>query len=157
MMLRWQNMVASDLGFVDRLGAVLYPNHPESFAAYAAKFRITQDACLTARDTAGNPVGYCIAVWAELGHPPHLDDANFAPRQVDCLHLHDLALAPAARGQGLVAAAIAHLTNVARGLPLTLIAVNGTHALWPRYGFADAVCAYDLAADYGPDARYMRR
>jgi GNAT superfamily N-acetyltransferase len=73
------------------------------------------------------------------------------------LHLHDLALAPPARGQGLVAAAIAHLESAAHGLPLTLIAVNGTRPLWQRYGFADALCAYDLAADYGTDARYMRR
>jgi GNAT superfamily N-acetyltransferase len=157
MMLRWQKMAATDLVFVERLGCALYPNHPESLAAFETKFRATEDACLIARDRADNPVGYCIAVRAELGHPPHLDDTRGPPRSADCLHLHDLALAPPARGQGLVAAAIAHLESAAHGLPLTLIAVNGTRALWQRYGFADALCAYDLAADYGMDARYMRR
>jgi len=157
MMARWRNMARSDLAFVDRLGNALYPNHQESFAAFEAKFSATPDACLVAETPDGAPVGYCIALRAELGSPPHLDDAAYAPRRLDCLHLHDLALDASARGQGLVAAALAHLQTAARGLPLTLVAVDGTHALWRRHGFADAVCGHDLARDYGTDARYMRR
>ena len=156
-MARWRNMAGSDLAFVDRLGNALYPNHPESLAAFEAKFRATPDACLIAEDARGMPVGYCLALLAELGSPPHLDDFSYMPRKADCLHLHDLALEPSARGQGLVAAALAHLQGIANGLPLTLIAVNGTSALWQRHGFVDAVCAYDLAHGYGKDARYMRR
>jgi GNAT superfamily N-acetyltransferase len=147
-------MAAHDAGFAAELGRALYPHLPESVSAFAAKFAATPEACRIAIAQDGTRVGYCVALWAELGRPPKLDDAAYAPRARECLHLHDLALAPSARGRGLAAQAVAHLRGVAGALPLTLVAVNGSAPLWRRFGFAEIP---GPAASYGADAIYMRR
>jgi len=150
----WRAMTAQDAAFAAELGLAIYPHLPESVSSFAAKFVATPEACLVASGEDGTRMGYCVALWAELGRPPKLDDAAYAPRARECLHLHDLALAPAARGQGLVAQAVAHLRGVAGALPLTLVAVNGSAPLWRRFGFFEIEGA---AASYGADALYMRR
>lgn len=152
-MAAWRAMTADDAAFAAALGLALYPHLPESVSSFAAKFAATPEACLVASGEDGSRVGYCVALWAELGRPPKLDDAAYAPRAHECLHLHDLALAPSARGQGLVAQAVAHLLVVAGALPLTLVAVNGSAPLWRRFGFVEVAGA---AASYGADALYMR-
>ncbi len=150
----WRAMTADDAAFAAELGLALYPLLPESVSSFAAKFAAAPEACRVAYAEDGARVGYCVALWAELGRPPQLDDAAYAPRMRTCLHLHDLALAPSARGQGLVAQAVAHLRRVAGDLPLTLVAVNGSAPLWRRFGFVEVPGA---AASYGADALYMRR
>ena len=149
----WRAMTAEDAAFAAELGLALYPHLPESEASFAAKFAAAPAACLVAYGADGTRAGYCVALWAELGRPPKLDDAAYAPRARECLHLHDLALAPAARGQGLAGQAVAHLRRVAGALPLTLVAVNGSAPLWRRFGFAEVPGS---AASYGTDALYMR-
>ncbi len=78
------------------------------------------------------------------------------------LFLHDLALAPAARGlrvgERLVAAALgaAHRDGLTEA---ELIAVEGAAAYWHRLGFAETAMAPTLAAKvagYGDAARWMR-
>jgi GNAT superfamily N-acetyltransferase len=150
----WRAMTAADAAFAAELGLAIYPHLPESEASFAAKFAAAPEACRVAYGDDGTRVGYCVALWAELGRPPKLDDAAYVPRARECLHLHDLALAPLARGQGLVAQAVAHLRGVAGALPLTLVAVNGSAKLWRRFGFVEIPGA---AASYGADALYMRR
>ncbi|MCA3261868.1 MAG: GNAT family N-acetyltransferase [Telmatospirillum sp.] len=153
-MAAWRAMTAEDVAFVAELGLAIYPHLPESVGSFAAKFAATPEACRVACDRDGSRVGYCVALWAELGRPPKLDDVAYAPCARECLHLHDLAVAPAARGQGLVAQAVAHLRGVAGALPLTLVAVNGSAPLWRRFGFSEVAGS---AASYGADALYMRR
>jgi GNAT superfamily N-acetyltransferase len=150
----WRAMTAQDAAFAAELGLALYPHLPESVSAFATKFAAAPEACRIACEEDGTRVGYCVALWAELGRPPKLDDASYAPRARECLHLHDLALAPTARGQGLVAQAVAHLRGVAGALPLTLVAVDGSARLWRRFGFFEIEGS---AAGYGADALYMRR
>lgn len=150
----WRAMTAEDAAFAAELGLAIYPHLPESVSSFAAKFAATPEACRVACEPDGARVGYCVALWAELGRPPKLDDARYAPRARECLHLHDLALAPSARGQGLVGQAVAHLCAVAGALPLTLVAVDGSARLWRRLGFFDVE---GTAASYGADAHYMRR
>jgi len=152
----WRPFAADDVAFAAALGDRLYPHHPESPAAFAAKFASAPQACLVATKD-GRRAGYCMALWAEAGRPPKLDEAGYTAARRETLHLHDLALDPAARGAGLVASALAHLRMVADALPLTLIAVNGTGPLWCRHGFAEADADSRVLATYGADARYMRR
>ena len=150
----WRAMAPADLDFVMALAARLYPDHPESRASFAGKLEAAPDACLIAeRD--GVPVGYCVALLATCGRPPKLDEAAYAAQVPRGLHLHDIALAPAARGRGLVGAALSRLRRVAAGTPLSLVAVNGTQALWRRHGFAEAAVDENVRATYGADAVYM--
>ena len=147
-------MVPADLDFVMALATRLYPDHPESRASFAGKLDAAPDACLIA-ECDGMPAGYCVAIWATCGRPPKLDETSYAAHAPRGLHLHDIALASAARGRGLVGAALSHLSRVADGASLSLVAVNGTHALWRHHGFADAAVDEDVRATYGSEAVYM--
>ncbi len=147
-------MASADLDFVMLLAARLYPDHPESRASFAGKLNAAPDACLIA-EREGGAVGYCVALWATCGRPPKLDEASYEVHAPRGLHLHDIALAPTARGRGLVGAALSHLARVAGGAPLSLIAVNGTAGLWRHHGFVEAAVDEDVRATYGADAVYM--
>lgn len=78
------------------------------------------------------------------------------------LFLHDLSLAPAARGlrvgERLVAAALAAARH--DGLSeAELIAVEGAAGYWRRLGFVEAAMTRELTAKvigYGEAARWMR-
>lgn len=148
---RWRAMAEADLGFVDRLGNSIYPDHLESFAAFAAKFRASPESCLVA-EMGGKGVGYCLALPAEVGAPPRLNQVRYAPERATVMHVHDIALAESARGHGLVPQALDHAAKAARdrGLDgLSLIAVLGTERMWPRYGFAPADCDRAIVASFG--------
>lgn len=152
----WRPMAHDDLDFALALAARLYPDHPESRAAFAAKLDAAPEACFVAtRGTA--KVGYCVALWIEARRPPKLDEAGYVPGPPLSLHLHDIAVDPGARGQGLVGAALDRLSTVAEGAKLSLVAVNGTRALWEGYGFAAAAIDESVRATYGKDAVYMER
>ncbi len=152
----WRPMAIDDLAFVQCLAGALYPDHPESRAAFAAKLATAPDACRIA-ERGGRPVGYCIALRATRGCPPRLDQVTYAALGPHTLHLHDVALDPAARGAGLIRDLLAHLSSIAGDLPLSLIAVNGTHGLWRHHGFVDAPVDETVRATYGKDAAYMIR
>lgn len=149
-------MTESDLDFVEALAAELYPEHPESRAAFASKLAAARQACHIARTNDG-PVGYCFALWARRGVPPRLDEAAYVATRREVLHLHDIAVSLPARGQGLVARALERLSSVANGAPLSLVAVHGTRPLWERHGFAAAQADADVLRTYGSDAVYMVR
>jgi GNAT superfamily N-acetyltransferase len=155
---RWRAMEEADLGFVDRLGNSIYPNHLESFAAFAAKFRACAAACQVA-ELGGRGAGYCLALPADDGAPPRLNQVRYTPERARFLHIHDIALAESARGHGLVPQALDHAAGVARELGLdglSLIAVKGTERMWPRYGFAPADCDRAILGSFGGGI-YMTR
>ena len=152
----WRAMAQDDLDFVLDLASRLYPEHPETRAAFGAKLAAAPEACFVAMRGA-EKVGYCVALWTQSGRPPKLDDAGYVACRPLSLHLHDVAIDARARGQGLVGAALARLSSVAKDAKLSLIAVNGTRVLWERYGFAVAAIDETVRATYGNDAVYMER
>ncbi len=152
----WRPMLVSDLDFVETLADELYPDHPESRAAFSAKLAAAPQACFIAQTPSG-PVGYCFALWSARGRPPSLDQVEYAPHVRQTLHLHDIAVAPAARGHGLVGDALAKLDAVAERSPLSLVAVHGTQPLWELHGFVAASADADVLGSYGSDAVYMVR
>ncbi len=147
-------MAPGDLDYVLELAARLYPNHPESRSSFEDKLRAAPDACLVA-ELDGRPVGYCVALWATCGKPPKLDERAYVAKAPLGLHLHDIALNPAARGQGLVSAALLRLARLAGSSKLSLVAVEGTHALWRRHGFVEEQIDEAVRATYGDQAVYM--
>ncbi|MFX6702117.1 GNAT family N-acetyltransferase, partial [Acinetobacter baumannii] len=80
----------------------------------------------------------------------------------DCLHLHDVALLPAARGSGLGRELVDDLCRVAEqaGLPMaTLVAVHASSAYWRAAGFVEDAQALagkgGSLGSYGEGALYM--
>lgn len=107
-------------------------------------------------------VAYLAAYWSLPGviTPLHGGFASYVDASV--LYLHDMAVSPAAAGQG-VAQALLQATRTAareRGMRQTaLVSVQGSRTYWERQGYAVAAVA-DAAqqqhlASYGEDAVYM--
>lgn len=161
--MRLRGMVEADLDAVVRIQAACYTAIvPESAASLAAKLRAAPATCLVAAD--GPAVtGYLLALPVAYPALPALDAPTCeVPSGADALYLHDLALAPAARGtgaaSGLVDMALAH----ARALGwrrACLVAIQQSQAFWERFGFrAVPEPAPELAAklrSYGADAQLM--
>jgi hypothetical protein len=132
------------------------PLPPEGEALFAERLALFPPGCLVAHDAAGLAAYIVSHPWVR-GAPPALGDRLGAiPAAADCLHLHDIAIAPRARGQALVAAALAALLPVARAAGLsaiTLVAVHGTAPLWARHDFASTGPA---PASYGEGETMVR-
>ncbi|MCA0302854.1 MAG: GNAT family N-acetyltransferase [Proteobacteria bacterium] len=158
----WRAMTERDLSAVQALADAAHPGLPERPEVLRDKLDHFPDGCLVlARGE--TVVGYAFAHPWRQGSLPKLDAPLGAlPAQPDCLYVHDVVVAPAARGQGAAGACIARLVEVARArdLPaLTLVSVYDTWPMWQRHGFriADRPEMVAVLADYGPSARYMLR
>jgi GNAT superfamily N-acetyltransferase len=145
-------MTPADLPEVERIAEVVHVDLPERAEVLAERLRLFPPGCLM---TSG---GYAIAHPCRTGLPPALDTLLGAlPDGTDALHLHDVALLPALRGQGLGGAAVGRFMQVAAECGLArvgLVAVHGTAPYWARFGFREAAAA---VSSYGADARYMVR
>ncbi len=154
----WQPLTAADGAAVLALAELAHPDLPERIDIVTERVRLFPAGCLKLVH-ASRLVAYGIAHPWRLGTAPKLDTLLGAlPREPDCLHLHDVVVAPAARGRGAAARYFAAMEAVARAcrLPaLALVSVYGTNRLWARSGFVERA-GPDLGG-YGPTARYMVR
>ncbi|MFN3587096.1 MAG: GNAT family N-acetyltransferase, partial [Moraxellaceae bacterium] len=133
----------------------------EDANAIGSRLEQAADWCVGALDEAGRLGAYLLAhPWAGSAPPswnqalPALPDARAG------LYLHDLALGPAARGQGLAGRLVDALLAQARaaGCPQAhLVAVQDSVGFWSRQGFAVLAASASVAASYGADARLMGR
>ena len=160
--LRWQPLAPADAAAVRALADTAHPGLPERTEVFAERIRLFPTGCLQLVH-AGTLTAYGIAHPWRLDSPPPLDTLLGAlPREADCLHLHDVVVAPALRGRGASAAYFAAMETVARDHHLdwlALVSVYGTNQLWSRFGFVERTSpalAAKLAA-YGPTARYLVR
>jgi hypothetical protein len=151
----WRPMQPADLAAVEALAELLHPDHPEAPAIFAERLALAPVGCrVLARD--GALLGYAVThPWTGLA-PPALDTLVGAlPPSLAAWHIHDVALAPAARGVGHAAAVV---RAVGVGWRTTLVALAEAVPYWTRQGFRDAPCADAAAlASYGAGARFMAR
>ncbi|WP_327068887.1 GNAT family N-acetyltransferase [Kitasatospora sp. NBC_01250] len=102
-------------------------------------------------------LGYVLALPYPVDRYPDLSRAEHRAHRSRNLHLHDLVIAPGARGRRLGTRLLAHLTATAaaKGYErISLVAVGGAHTFWAAHGFA-AHPGIALPTGYGPDAHYM--
>ncbi|MFC0283122.1 GNAT family N-acetyltransferase [Camelimonas abortus] len=159
---RWRPMAAADLPGVLALAEAVHPDYPEDAAVFAERLRLFPEGCLTLETQAGL-AGYLVAHPWTAGRPPALNSLLGAlPARPQLYYLHDLALAPAARGSGAAPAAVALAAQTAARLGLgrmALVAVGGADGFWRRCGFAPAAepALQEAARRYDPHALYMTR
>ena len=133
----------------------------EPRAVYERRLRAQAHCCLgAARD--GRLQAYLAAYWSRPGAitPLHGDFAHYADASV--LYLHDMAVAPEAKGQGAARALLAAARSLARQRNIrrtALVSVQGSQAYWQGLGYAarpvaDALQQQHLRT-YGAEAVYM--
>lgn len=153
----WRPLAPPDLAAVERIGHAVHPAYPEDAGVAAERLRLFAPGCFLLADGA-LALGYALAHPWQLGHAPRLNTLLEAlPDHPGSLHIHDVALLPAARGHGHGAAIIAQLAEAARqgGLAtLALVAIAGTEPSWRRLGFTQLPAD---TASYGQDASYMTK
>jgi ribosomal protein S18 acetylase RimI-like enzyme len=152
----------ADLSLVLEIQAACYTQIvPESLESFDAKLAAAPASCFVAT-LEERAVGYLVALPWTFASPPALDQAACRlPDVPDCLYLHDLSVAPAARsagaGRALVDAFFAHLHEAQ--LPrASLIAIQDSAPYWRRHGFTPVPPCDVLQAKlstYGHDVQYM--
>jgi len=161
-MIRWRPMTPGDLSGVLDIATILHPNYPERIEIFADKLAFDPAGCMIAETPESGMVGYVFSHLWKRGLPPLLDcELGQAPADADCLHLHDIALLPAARGLGGPRLFLTMLENLARqrGLTwLTLVAIKGQENYWQAKGFTpvspDSALRQRLDS-YGAGVAYM--
>ena len=155
-------MLPADLHAVLAIQAACYTQiEPESKRSFDAKLAAAPASCFIA-SSGQQAIGYLVALPWDFSNPPTLNQGSCVlPTAPDCLYLHDLAVAPAARatgaGRALVGAFFAHLQ--ALQLPrASLIAIQDSAPYWRRHGFEAVIIEESLQArlaSYGEDVQYM--
>ena len=160
--MNWRPMTAADLPEVLALAGLLHPGYPESAAVFADRLALAPGFCRMLPGLGHAILGYAIAhPWAGMAPPPLDTVLGRLPAPPEVLHLHDIALHPAARGSGQAAAVVAALLADAAAAGLgraSLLALPGKADYWARLGFRPAAWPPGPAlASYGPGALPMER
>lgn len=151
----WRRLRAADLPALGALADIVHPTLPEDAAVFAERLALFPEGCF-ALDGPHGLAGYLLSHPWRLGAPPKLDTMLGAiPPESDTFYLHDLALHPAARGQGATTPILARLLSDPRWPTQSLVAVSGSAPFWRRHGFAGEPGTG--LADYGQGAEYMVR
>ena len=117
-------------------------------------------SCVAVRG--GAVCAYLAAYRSRPGKLTPLHGGFEAVAQPDTVYLHDMAVAPHAKGQGLAQHLVEHLWAQGRSEGLVcsaLVSVQGSQVFWERLGYrvqalADPAQQQNLAS-YGADACYM--
>jgi GNAT superfamily N-acetyltransferase len=121
----------------------------EDIATIQRLGELSPETCFLA--LAAEPVGYLIAhPWIEDDLPPLNTMLAEIPRDAGTFFIHDLALHPSARGQGVAQALLTSAFAKARALGLlsaSLLSIQGSSGFWRKAGFVERP---DLAAKVGP-------
>lgn len=156
-------MRPSDIDAVVEVARLSFPDHFEARPCFENRLALYPRGCFVLADGDAPAQGYLIAYpWRADGAPPLNTVIEGLPTDPAVLYLHDLALHPRARGDGLTRAVVERLAEQATedGWPaVALVAVNDAVDFWTRRGFSvqnTPEPAVKLTS-YGADARYMVR
>ncbi len=154
-------MTEADLPRVAEIAAACYPQHFEDVSVFAERLRLYPAGCLALATSVGGVQGYILSYpWVADYAPPLNSLLGRLPEAASVYYLHDLAVAPPARGRGQARAGLEALVDGLHGFAMmTLVSVNDTVGFWEHLGFVVRRTA-DLdrrLASYGSDARFMER
>lgn len=156
----WRPLLPGDLPRLVAIAGQVHAAYPERAEVFAERLALDPAGCF-AFDVDGAMAGYALShPWA--GAPPKLDTLlGGLPARAEWRYLHDVALAPAARGRGATAALLPRVEAAARARDLSrlaLVAIDGLAPFWARLGFAAAPAPPGAALDsYDPGAVFMLR
>ncbi|MBH9551911.1 GNAT family N-acetyltransferase [Inhella gelatinilytica] len=135
------------------------PTHWERWAVLGAKQALYPAGCWAAVDAQDRLLAYLFSHPWRRGTAPALHgELTQLPSHPDCYALHDLALAPEARGQGLARRLVDGARAHAQGLgltTLTLVAVQNSAGFWQRMGFEPCGVQDASLLSYGANAVAM--
>lgn len=155
---QWRPMRAEDLPAIKHISDVVHRDYSEEEAVYAERLTLYPEGCFTL-ERGGAIVGYIVTHPWHRGLSPALNAyLREIPTENADYYLHDIALLPEARKQGLGEAALKRTIEHARERgfdAVTLVAVNGAERYWGSQGFVIGADG-DEGTTYGPGTYRMR-
>ncbi|KAL4984855.1 acyl-CoA N-acyltransferase [Aspergillus falconensis] len=163
----WRNLTTSDIDSLMHIANTIHPGLPERAAVFAERITLYPEGCLALVNVNGECSqlhGYAVSHPIRRHQPPALDTLlGEIPADADEYYIHDVAVLPGLRGQGLAAQGIARLLEVAaaKGFERTcLVSVYGMEGFWARFGFRPEVIGGQLReklSGYGEGAVCLSR
>ncbi|ESP94681.1 GNAT family N-acetyltransferase [Pseudoalteromonas luteoviolacea] len=131
----------------------------EELDVLKSKNAASPDTCFVCVSKSGVVLGYLLAHPWRGTSPPKLFEP--LPNITDCeyLYLHDMAISPQSKGQGIGRAAALKLIEVARNKGMNkvmLVAVQGSESFWATIGFQE-VKGVSVCSSYGEKAQLMEK
>lgn len=160
-MASWRSLRLDDVEALLHVADKVHPDLPESDHVFIERLKLFPQGCLALVED-GELCGYAISHPIRARQPPELNSllGEIAP-DANQYYIHDVAVLPRLRGQGLAADAIKKLLDVAKRYPTTcLVSVYSTAPFWSRFGFAPEPIDKALAEklqEYRDDATYLSR
>jgi GNAT superfamily N-acetyltransferase len=137
-MMKWRQMLPTDLEAVNRVADEVHVNYPEDAAVFAERQALYAKGCHVLIGSQG-VVGYTISHPWHFKKPPELNVLlGDIPEKPTTYYLHDIALLPTARGSGSAPEIVKDLLRFARDsrFPnVSLVAVNDSRGFWEKLGF----------------------
>jgi ribosomal protein S18 acetylase RimI-like enzyme len=130
---------------------------PEPEAVMKSKWLVSPTLCYVYKNTENTVLGYLLAHRWTSPTPPKLYQQT-QPNQGDILFVHDLALSPMAKGQGIGRLLVEQLLVSAKQQGLTralLVSIQNTERFWQQFGFE--VAPVGVSSTYGEGAVIMSR
>jgi GNAT superfamily N-acetyltransferase len=161
-MATWRPARPADACEIGRLSRALVSAFPERDEVFEERIRLCPQGCHVLAD-GSDVVGYMVSHPWRRFEPPKLDAlAGALPVPADCWLIHDVAIAPRARGGAHAGAILERVADLARAQGfslLALVAVGDAQPYWRRQGFerVERVELRDMLAAYGEGAAYMER
>ncbi|KAL4978460.1 acyl-CoA N-acyltransferase [Aspergillus desertorum] len=161
----WRKLTAADIDGLMHVANTVHPGLSERAAVFAERVTLYPEGCLAlVNDESDQLQGYAISHPIRHRQPPALDSLlGEIAADADQYYIHDVAILPGVRGQGLAAQGVARLLEVAaaKGFERTcLVSVYGTERFWTRFGFRPEVMGGELREKlrgYGEGAVYLSR
>jgi GNAT superfamily N-acetyltransferase len=146
---------ASDLDAVVALQQQSYPQELwEDAAIFREKQRVFPKGALGWYQDGVLQAYLFVHPWRKNETAPLFTENMSLPENPDCLYIHDLAIAPAARGKGAARALVTAAFALAEenGLEhFSLVAVQNSESFWSKFGFT----AYKSLTYSGVPATHM--
>ena len=130
---------------------------PEELDVLKSKQSISPETCFVCVSEQGDTLGYLLAHPWNGAEPPKLHVPLLVTENSDSLYLHDMAVSPQSKGQGIGRSMMAKLIEVAelKGVKrITLVAVQGADSYWSLLGF-NVISGENMCSSYGSNAILM--
>lgn len=160
-----RQMCSPDIPAIERVQELAYGAHfLESAEIIAARYASGVQIAWVAQ-MQGEVVAYLVAYHSKVGKVSPLHAPFPKITGADCFYLHDLALAPSARGEGVGAALINNAIDYAKAQnfkALSLLSVQNSRPYWEKFGFVEYAdldvqnrCNLETYLAQSDDAHYM--
>lgn len=146
-------------GILEIQDEAYYEVGSEELEVLKSKQSASPETCFVCVSDQDETLGYLLAHPWNRTEPPKLYEPLLDTENSDSLYLHDMAVSPNSKGQGIGQSMMAKLAEVAelkRIKRITLVAIQGAESFWSMQGFK-VISKGNTCSSYGDNAVLMEK